>query len=159
MAHSYGQLSYSQATQVAELWNEAYQVMRQVTADRIKGYRDYIAREGWKADPARPDADFRRAFTTSEADARQNLRLAEDLRRALGQLDRGTHKPCTQSPGAFTLSGAYGAVRDALALTSPDTDGLEPVYLLAAALAGSHDLLNAERRVRSRLMRAARDKD
>lgn len=42
----------------------------------------------------------------------------ERVRRDLGQLDRGTYRPCTQSPPAWCPTSAFGLVRAVANVTS-----------------------------------------
>ncbi|MGH8966331.1 MAG: hypothetical protein ACRDXB_13525, partial [Actinomycetes bacterium] len=83
---------------------------------------------------------------TPEKKAHRKLKLAEDLRRDLGQLDRGTHKPCTRSPGCFSVTAAYMAVRNLISLSSLNSEGMASVYRLAAELAEAEERVNEARK-------------
>lgn len=134
-----GHTTTTTATRIADLWNAAYPVMRQIATSRIDAYRTQIDNQAWKVDPDHPHADSLRAFTPTEADLYRRLKNAETLRRVLGQLDRGTHRACTRSPGGFSPFAAYRAVRTFVAATSINDRGLAAVYQLAAALADIAD--------------------
>jgi hypothetical protein len=142
LVHETGHFSYADAEHLADLWNRAYPVMRQIATLYIEGQRAYIEREGWVIDPAHPHAEVLQA----EKKVRRKLKLAEELRRDLGQLDRGTHKMCTRSPGGFTVTGAYMAVRNLLNISSLSSEGLASVFRLAAELAEAEDRVNKARK-------------
>lgn len=120
---------------LADPWNAAYPTMRAIATSRITAYRRQIADRVWDIDPANPNADILRAYTPTEPRLRRQLKNAETLRRTLHQLDHGTHRPCTQSPAAFSPFAAYGAVRGFLRTVSANDRGLGDVYRLAAVLA------------------------
>lgn len=123
------------APAIATLWNTAYPTMRTIAGTRITVYRTQIRDRVWEIDPTEPNADLLRAYTPTEKQLRRSLKDIENLRRTLHQLDNGTHRACTRSPGSFSLFAAYSAVRCLLATTSLNTHGLAPIYQLAAALA------------------------
>lgn len=137
--HRSGRVDRAGAARIADQWNAAYPVMREVATSFIDGMRASIRNESWKVDPKHPHAEFLRQCTPSEADIRARLKSAEDLRRELGQLDRGTHRACTRSVGGFSPSYAYTAVRSLLDLTSLNSTGLAVVYRLMATLSLAHD--------------------
>ncbi|AXH66420.1 hypothetical protein SEA_SATIS_271 [Streptomyces phage Satis] len=133
------------ATEIAGLWNDAYPVMRKIATGYVDSMRDYVDREGWVIDPDHPRADVLQAYAVPEGKARRKLRYGEELRRELGQLDRGTHRPCTRSPGCFSVTAAYSRVRGLLGISSLSTPGMGSVYRLAAALADAEEIINEER--------------
>lgn len=145
MVHETGRFSYADAERLADNWNAAYPHMREISSNYITSMRQRIEDRSWEVDPTHPAAEFLRQSTPSEAGVRRKLKLAEDLRRDLGQLDRGTHKLCTRSPGSFTISGAYLAVRNLLRITSLNSPGLPKIYRLAAMLAEAEAELNKDR--------------
>lgn len=132
---NHGHTDEPTATRIADLWNAAYTVMRTIASNRIDAYRRQLQDQAWNIDPDHPHAEALRAFTPTENAIRRSLKDIEDLRRTLGQLNRGTHRACTRSPGAFSVLAAYSAVRCVLAATSLNDHGLSAVYQLAAALA------------------------
>lgn len=135
----YGRIDDSTATRITEAWNAAYPVMRSVATDRVDAYRQQIKNEAWRIDPNHPRADILRPFLPTEASVRRKLKNAEALRRMLGQLDRGTHRACTRSPGGFSTFAAYNAVRALLQATTLNDRDLAAVYRLAAVLAETAD--------------------
>lgn len=141
---NHGRTDDTTATRIADLWNTAYPVMRQIATARINAYRQQIRDEAWQVDPSSPHADTLRAFAPTEADLHRRLKRSEALRLALGQLDRGAHRSCTRSPGGFSAMAAYSAVRTLLAATSLNDHGLAAVYRLAAELADAADELHRE---------------
>lgn len=145
LVHETGHFSYADAEHLADLWNHAYPAMRKIATAYIEGMRAYIEREGWVVDPKHPQAEALRTYVLPEGRARRKLRHAEELRRDLGQLDRGTHKPCTRSPGCFSVTSAYMGVRNLIILSSLGSEGLADIYRLAAVLAEAEERLNAER--------------
>ena len=146
LVHETGHFSYADAEHLADLWNRAYPAMRQISTGYIEGMRKYIEQEGWVIDPAHRHAEVLQAYATPEKKAHRKLKLAEDLRRDLGQLDRGTHKPCTRSPGCFSVTAAYMAVRNLISLSSLNSEGLASVYRLAAELAEAEERVNEARK-------------
>lgn len=150
LVHETGQFSYADAEHLADLWNAAYPVMRRVATNYIKGMRRSIDEKVWEVDPKHPKAETLRELMPSEAKLTGKMKRGEELRRILGQLDRGTHKLCTRSPGSFTVTGAYMAVRHLLNITSLSEPELGKVYRLAAVLAEAEEELNAERMARYR---------
>ncbi|MFD9319311.1 hypothetical protein ACFWDQ_16705 [Streptomyces sp. NPDC060053] len=134
-----GRLDDITAGQVADLWNAAYPTMRTILTASIDGFRARIQREGWTQD-ALPKTDW-----GSDKDLGAKLARLEGLRRVLGQLDRGTHRGCTRSPGGFSLTSAYWSVRDVLTVTTINDRGLADVYQLASLLAYVQDAIARER--------------
>lgn len=134
-----GRVSRATAAAIAEHWNDAYPIMREILTSYIDNMRASINREAWKVDPNHPYAEALRRSAPSEASLRRRLKGAEELRRELGQLDRGTHRACTRSSGGFSPASAYGIVRNLLSLTSLNDTDLAKVYRLAAVLAPVHD--------------------
>lgn len=139
-----GRLDDATACRVADRWNTAYPTMRTIATTRIDAYRRQIQDQAWHIDPTHPRAEALRAHTPTEAQLRRRLKNAEDLRRELGQLDRGTHRACTRSPGGFSILAAYTAVRALLARTSVNDHGLAAVYELAAVLADAAETRHRE---------------
>lgn len=135
----HGRIDDNTATRINDRWNAAYPTMRAIATGRINNYRHQIRNEAWKVDPNHPHAEALQAYTPSEATLRRRLANLEDLRRALGQLDRGTHRACTRSPGGFSINSAYAAVRALLNATSLNDPDLAAVYDLAAVLATATD--------------------
>lgn len=146
LVHETGHFSHSDAEYLADLWNAAYSDMRKIATRYISGMREYIEQEGWVIDPAHPQAETLQAYTTPEKKARRKLRLAENLRRDLGQLDRGTHRPCTRSPGCFSVTAAYMAVRSLIGVSSLSSEGMPQIYRLAAELAEAEERVNEARK-------------
>lgn len=128
-----GRIDDTTATRVTDLWNAAYPTMRTILTASINGRRDRIRREGWTQD------DLPRADWGSRKDLGARLAGLEGLRRDLGQLDRGTYRGCTRSPGGFSAIHAYWSVRRVLEATSINDRGLACVYELATALARVSD--------------------
>lgn len=143
-ARAHGRIDDTTATRIADLWNAAYPTMRATVTARIDAYRGQIREQAWHVDPDHPHADVLRAYTPTEAQLRRRLKNAEALRRQLGQLDRGTHRACTRSPGGFTVLAAYSTVRALLKTTGLNDEGLAAVYRLAAVLADAADDLHRE---------------
>ena len=133
-----GQLDDTTAADIATLWNAAYPTMRTILTASINGLRDRIQREGWKQD------DLPAAERGSSRDLGAKVARLENLRRSLGQLDRGTYRGCTQSPGSFSTIHAYWAVRDVLSATSISDRNLAAVYELAAILSAASDARQRE---------------
>ncbi len=142
MVHETGHFSYAEAEALADLWNGAYPAMRKIATGYVEGLRLSVERRSWEIDPKHPQAEALRSLALPEGKVRRKLKLAEDLRRELGQLDRGTHKLCTCSPGSFTVTGAYMAVRNLISASSLNSDGMSSVYRLAAALAEAEERVN-----------------
>jgi hypothetical protein len=139
-----GRLDETTATRIADLWNAAYPAMREIATAHVDAYRQQVREEVWNVIPSGPNADAVRAFTPTEAAVRRRLKRVEELRLVLGQLDRGTHRACTRSPGGFSAFAAYRAVRAFLDATTINDRGLAAVYQLAAALAEAADELHRE---------------
>ncbi|WP_455355959.1 hypothetical protein [Streptomyces sp. SYSU K217416] len=100
----------SQCQSIAERWNAVYPAMRTILDTVIRAQRG--------AD--RPTVDVAKL---------------EQVRRELGQLDRGTFKACTRSPGAFSVFDAFSQVREVVAVTSIGHAGAGAILRLAGALA------------------------
>lgn len=120
---------------ITALWNAAYPTMRAIATSRITAYRRQIEDRVWDIDPNQPNAELHRAYTPTENKLSRRLKNTENLRRTLHQIHNGTHRPCTQSPPAFSPLAAYSAVRAFLDATGINDRGLADVYRLAAALA------------------------
>lgn len=132
---SNGHLDDTTASHLTEQWNTAYPTMRAFLTASINGLRAKIQREGWTQDNL-PKADW-----GSSRDLGARLARLEGLRHCLGRLDRGTYQVCTRSPGGFSVTQAYWAVRDVLAATTINDRGLSEIYELAAHLAYIEDSL------------------
>lgn len=132
---NHGRTDEPTATHIANLWNAAYPTMRTIATNRIDAYRRQLQDEIWNIDPTHPRADILRACAPTKATIRRRLKNIEELRRTFDQLDRGTHRACTQSPGGFSIFSAYSAVRALLGATTINDTGLAAVYQLAAVLA------------------------
>lgn len=145
MVHETGHFSYADADHLADLWNRAYPAMRQIATRYVEGLRRSVEERSWEVDPKHPQAEVLQAMASPEGKVRRRLKLAEDLRRELGQLDRGAHKLCTRSPGSFTVTGAYMAVRNLIRASSLNSEGLGEIFRLAAVLAEAEERVNAER--------------
>ncbi|WP_420034675.1 hypothetical protein ACN2WE_21345 [Streptomyces sp. cg28] len=128
-----GRLDDTTATDITELWNAAYPTMRTILTASINGLRDRIRVEDWK------QSDLPKSAWGSGRDLGAKVARLEGVRRQLGQLDRGTYKGCTRSPGGFHPRYAYWAVRDVLAATSINDRNLADVYVLAAKLSRVSD--------------------
>lgn len=139
-----GRLDETTATRIADLWNAAYPAMREIATAHVDAYRQQVREEVWNVIPSGPNADAVRAFTPTEAAVRRRLKRVEELRLVLGQLDRGTHRACTQSPGGFTVLAAYSAVRALLSASGLNDHGLAAVYELAAVLADAAEARHRE---------------
>lgn len=146
MVHATGHFSYADAEHLADRWNQAYPVMRKIATSHIEGLRLSVEGRSWEVDPKHPQAEALRKFLPDEGKVRRKLKLAEDLRRELGQIDRGTHKLCTRSPGSFTVTGAYVAVRNLIRVSSLSSKGLSSVFQLAAVLAEAEERVNEARK-------------
>ncbi|QUI32463.1 hypothetical protein H9W91_17535 [Streptomyces alfalfae] len=120
-----GQLDDTTAARIADLWNAAYPGMRDTLTLVISRHRDYLKK-------AQQAGDISKEM---ENDTRRYITRMEETRRVLGQLDRGTHRGCTRSPGAFTTSAAMSVVRRALDAVSIGSPHAGSIYRLAAELA------------------------
>ncbi|MFC8223943.1 hypothetical protein ACFUTY_37965 [Streptomyces sp. NPDC057362] len=111
-----------EAGAIAARWNSVYDGIREELTARVKTAR------------------------TLGGDA---TRLAE-IRRELGQLDRCTHRACTQSPPGFSAHAALRLVQESLRYLPLDLQG--NVHRLAARLADwariEQDRAERERRAR-----------
>ena len=141
---NHGRIDTTTATRITHHWNTAYPTMRAIATARIDSYRRQVQDRAWEIDDTHPRADALRAYALTEPQLRRRLKNAETLRRELGQLDRGTHRACTQSPGGFTILAAYTTVRALLARTSVNDHGLAAVYQLAAVLAEAAEARHRE---------------
>lgn len=100
----------TQTQGIAEHWNGVYPAMRSILDAVIKAQRG----------TDRPTVD---------------VAELEQVRRELGQLDRGTFKACTRSPGAFSIHNALSHVHAVLNVTSKGHPDAGPIYRLAGELA------------------------
>ncbi len=99
--------------QATDLWTAAYPTMREILDRNIKAMRAVH----------RP-ADELRALT--------------ELRRHLGQLDRGTYKPCTRSAGVGPLGSPWSTlslIREVLRAMPISSPAAGMLYRTAAAFA------------------------
>lgn len=110
---------------IAAHWNQTYDGIREELTKRVK---------------------------TSKALGGDPARLVE-LRRELGQLDRCTHRACTQSPPGFSAHAALRLVQEALRYLPLELQG--NVHRLAAELA---DWARIEQ-ARAQRARAARERE
>lgn len=149
-ARSHGRTDNTTAALITDLWNAAYPTMRTIATNRINAYRRQIHDQVWNIDPNEPNADILRAYTPTETAIRRSLKDIEDLRRILGQLDRGTHRACTRSPGGFSTLSAYAAIRCLLAATTLNDHGIADIYRLAAVLSEAVEQRHRELGGRSR---------
>lgn len=101
------------AGRIAALWNAAYPGMREMLTTVIDGQRSYLNEH--------PDSSVR-----------AEIKRHEETRLALGQLDRGTYRGCTRSPGMFDTWGALSAIKRLPMPTGSKHGG--NVYRLAAEL-------------------------
>lgn len=138
-ARAHGVLDDKSAQDLADQWNAAYPTMRRILNASINGLRARIEREEWTAARLRPEDHG------SSRDLSAQLARMEGLRRGLGQLDRGTYRGCTRSPGGFSPTSAYWSVRHFLEVTTIGDRGLSPVYELAAHLAFIDDSFARQR--------------
>lgn len=134
-----GRLDDTTAGTLATQWNAAYPTMRTILNAAITSLRARMEREAWTQDSLQPED------RGSGRDLGAKLARMEGLRRGLGQLDRGTYRGCTRSPGGFSPTSAYWSVRDFLAVTTNGDRGLADVYDLAAHLAYISDGLARQR--------------
>jgi hypothetical protein len=81
------------ATYIADLWNTAYPGMRADLTDEIKR-----------------TAPFAETGDENSDHWKGHLLRAKNTRKRLAQLDNGTFKGCTRSPGGFSVSGALSEV-------------------------------------------------
>ncbi|MEU6965080.1 hypothetical protein [Streptomyces chrestomyceticus] len=113
-------ISDEQAQSITDHWNPVYPAMRRTLETVIKAQQ--------AVDPDRRTVDVARL---------------KAVRRGLGQLDRGTYKGCTRSPGAFSVYGALRHVDEVLAVTLSGTPEKGAIYRLASALADADVAINA----------------
>lgn len=130
-------ICYADAEHLADLWNAAYPLMRSILTVRIDGLRRDIDRKVWES--ASPSVEVHPEFRTSEARIRRRLDALKNLRLELGQLDRGEHRPCTQSPKCYSIVAAHSRVTSAVREASSAEENMASVYRLAAFLAERHD--------------------
>ncbi|MFF3127773.1 hypothetical protein ACFVRD_37015 [Streptomyces sp. NPDC057908] len=100
----------TQSQRIAGRWNGVYPAMRSILDTVIKAQRD----------AERPTVDVARL---------------EQVRREMGQQDRGTFKACTHDPGAFSIFDAFSQVREVVAVTSIGHADAGSILRLAGALA------------------------
>ncbi|GHJ39486.1 hypothetical protein [Streptomyces sp. TS71-3] len=100
------------AARLTELWNASYPHMRKILTDVIRANR---AAESPLVDVPR----------------------LEGVRRDLGQVDRGTYRPCTHGAPLFSSLSVLGLVRDVVAVLPLGSTHAGGVYRLAAALSDS----------------------
>ncbi|MDQ0943304.1 hypothetical protein [Streptomyces sp. V1I1] len=103
-------LTDDQAAHIVALWTAAYPAMRETLDTVIHAQRG---------------ADRRTV----------DIPRLERTRRALGQIDRGTYRPCTRSTPAFSPTSAYFLVRNVLNVTSLGSPHVGAIHRLAAELA------------------------
>ncbi|WP_432170940.1 hypothetical protein [Streptomyces sp. 1222.5] len=101
------------AERIVTLWNAAYPGMRELLTTVIDAQRNHL-REN-------PDSRLQ-----------AEIKRHEETRRVLGQLDRGTYRGCTRSPGMFDTWGALSAIKRLPMPTGSKHGG--SVYRLAAEL-------------------------
>lgn len=99
-------------------WADTYPVMRQILDTVIKAQRG----------ARRPTVDVTSLVR---------------VRRDLGQLDRGTHQPCTQSPAAWSSFAAFRLVREVINVTPLGHDATAAILRLAADLADQNSAARA----------------
>lgn len=103
-------LSEDQALRVVELWTIAYPEMRGILDQVIKAQREF----------EKPTRD---------------VKVLEQVRLELGQLDRGTYRGCTRGGPMFSVYAAHGAVHHVLNATSLGHPAAGGIYRLAGELA------------------------
>lgn len=103
-------MTEGQSRGIADRWNGVYPAMRGILDTVIKAQRS----------TDQPTVD---------------VAQLERVRRELGQLDRGTFKACTRSPGAFSVFDALCHVREVLKVTSLGHADAGAIYRLAGELA------------------------
>lgn len=110
------------ASHIADLWNAAYPDMRADLTQEIK-----------HATP------FAEADDKSSGHWKSHVERARNIRKGLAQLDNGTYRGCTRSPGGFDVSGALRVVGELIHMRrghlAPPNDG--NVYRLLAELSDS----------------------
>lgn len=132
---SVGQIDDTTAARISELWNLAYPDLREALTNVISNRRDHL-RKAEQAEPLSQEA---------KSSAAQYIKRMEETRRALGQLDRGTYRGCTRSPGAFTANSALSAVSRALKAVPFGSPHAGNAYRLAGELADAVAAQNAKR--------------
>ncbi|MGC4891068.1 hypothetical protein [Micromonospora sp. DT227] len=110
---------------IAHHWNTAYPHMRAALTRWIEARRHQLTTAN--------DAD--------QAIAHEEIKNRERLRREIGQLDRGTFRQCTRSPGCFSTSAALSLVPQVIDTACWYDPGLAHMYRLAAVLV---DAINAK---------------
>ncbi|MFF9036422.1 hypothetical protein ACF090_13230 [Streptomyces sp. NPDC014892] len=117
------------ATYIADLWNTAYPGMRNTLTEEIKRTTPF-------ADNGDEHSDHWKG----------HLLRAKNTRKRLAQLDNGTFKGCTRSPGGFSVSGALSEVSALVHMSfghlARPNDG--NVYRLLAELSDSTAARHAE---------------
>lgn len=137
-ARSTGRLDDASATRIADLWNTAYPDLRDILTKVITAHREYHDRNVGK----RTEAQL--------GETRNYIKGMEDIRRRLGQLDRGTYRACTRSAGAFHPGAALMVVSAALEAVSLGDARAGAVYRLLAELSDATAALHTERRAEDR---------
>lgn len=132
---SVGQIDDTAAARIAELWNLAYPDLREALTTVINSRRDYLGK---------PE-QVEQLSEEAKSSAAQYIKRMEETRRALGQLDRGTYRSCTRSPGAFSVSPALTAVSRALKALPVGSPHAGTAYRLAGELADAMAARNAKR--------------
>lgn len=132
-------LSYADAERLADLWNAAHPLMRNLLSAEIGRVRGFVKRAVWEKPVTELYAENIPDYGRSETRTRRRLKYVESLRLELGQLDKGEHRPCTQSPKCFSITAAHSRVTSMIHFASNVQEGMAPVYRLAAVLAEEHD--------------------
>lgn len=132
-------LSPIRAEHLVSDWNAAYPLMRDVVTREIERLRYFIDRKVWEKEVSDLSAEAFPDSRMTEARIRRRLKHVKALRLELGQLDRGEHRPCTQSPKTFTVVAAHSRVTEVIRIASSGQEGMAPVYRLSALLSEEHD--------------------
>ncbi|WP_424893456.1 hypothetical protein [Streptomyces sp. XH2] len=103
-------LDEDQAARVVELWNAAYPGMREILDTVIRAKRE----------AHQPSTDIERL---------------EQVRRELGQMDRGTYRDCKRGPAVFRPSASWGHLLRVLKATPIGSPHAGSIHRLAAELA------------------------
>lgn len=84
-------------------------------------------------------------ITTNRAARRPTVDVPglEYVRRGLGQLDRGTYRPCPQSPPAYNSFAAFRLVREVAHVTPLGHPAAAAVFRLAADIADQNTAARA----------------
>lgn len=131
---STGRLDDAAATRIADLWNAAYPGLRDILTEVIAGHRSYLAKQVGQREESQL------------VETRRYIKNVEEIRRELGQLDRGTHRACTRSAPAFHPGSALNVVRHAMDVMPFADDRAGAVYRLAADLSDTVAAQHAARR-------------